>query len=95
MTWRPKRAVTRNIPHGGWGVVRASLMVLSAKPKVISEAIGHSSVAFTLDVYSHIIEGMQSEAMSLLDKVLSPAVKGARKNDGNLTAKVAVTLSRN
>ena len=76
-------------------MVRASLMVLSAKPKVISEAIGHSSVAFTLDVYSHIIEGMQSEAMSLLDKVLSPAVKGARKNDGNLTAKVAVTLSRN
>ena len=76
-------------------MVRASLMVLSAKPKVISEAIGHSSVAFTLDVYSHIIEGMQSEAMSHLDEVLPPAVKGARKNNGNSTAKVAVTLSRN
>ncbi len=37
----------------------ASLMLLrGAKPKVISEALGHSSVAFTLDVYSHIIEGM-------------------------------------
>jgi len=45
----------------------ASLMLLrGAKPKVISEALGHSSVAFTMDVYSHIIEGMQSDAMALL-----------------------------
>jgi len=50
-----------------------SLMLLrGAKPKVISEALGHSSVAFTMDTYSHIIEGMQSEAMALLDEVLPP-----------------------
>jgi len=49
----------------------ASLMLLrGAKPKVISEALGHSSVAFTMDVYSHILQGMQSEAMILLDEVL-------------------------
>ena len=51
----------------------ASLMLLrGAKPKVISEALGHSSVAFTMDTYSHIIEGMQSDAMALLDEVLPP-----------------------
>jgi integrase len=56
----------------------ASLMLLrGAKPKVISEALGHSSVAFTMDTYSHIIEGMQSDAMTLLDEVL-PA--GVNKN---------------
>jgi integrase len=56
----------------------ASLMLLrGAKPKVISEALGHSSVAFTMDVYSHIIEGMQSDAMALLGEVL-PA--GVNKN---------------
>jgi len=56
----------------------ASLMLLrGAKPKVISEALGHSSVAFTMDVYSHIIEGMQEDAMALLDEVL-PA--GVNKN---------------
>jgi integrase len=56
----------------------ASLMLLrGAKPKVISEALGHSSVAFTMDVYSHIIEGMQSDAMALLDEVLP---KGVNKN---------------
>lgn len=55
----------------------ASLMLLrGAKPKVISEALGHSSVAFTMDVYSHIIEGMQSDAMALLDEVLSVAKNG-------------------
>jgi hypothetical protein len=44
-------------------------MLLGANPKVISQAIGHSSVAFTLSVYSHIIERTQSEAMSPLDEV--------------------------
>jgi len=58
----------------------ASLMLLrGAKLKVISEALGHSSVAFTMDVYSHIIEGMQSDAMALLDEVLPAAVNDARK----------------
>jgi len=58
----------------------ASLMLLrGAKPKVISEALGHSSVAFTMDVYSHIIEGMQSDAMALLDKVLPPGKNGMSK----------------
>jgi integrase len=49
----------------------ASLMLMrGAKPKVISEALGHASVAFTMDTYSHIIEGMQRDAMNLLDEVI-------------------------
>jgi len=58
----------------------ASLMLLrGAKPKVISEALGHASVAFTMDIYSHIIEGMQEDAMALLDEVLPAGV--SRKNN--------------
>jgi len=80
------KALTRLARQAGLEGVRfhdlrhtfASLMLLrGAKPKVISEALGHSSVAFTMDVYSHIIEGMQSDAMALLDEVL-PA--GVNKN---------------
>jgi len=57
----------------------ASFMLLhGAKPKVISEALGHSSVAFTMDVYSHIIEGMQEDAMALLDEVLPPGKNGTK-----------------
>lgn len=49
----------------------ASLALLrGAKPKVISEALGHSSVAFTMDTYSHIISGMQEDMMALLDEVI-------------------------
>jgi len=33
-------------------------------PKVASERLGHHSVAFTLDVYSHVLPGMQSDAAS-------------------------------
>ena len=53
----------------------ASLMLLrNVKLKVISEALGHSSVAFTMDVYSHIISGMQEDAMAMLDDVLPPGM---------------------
>lgn len=37
-----------------------------AKPKSIIDAPGHASVAFTMDVHSHIIDGMQEDAMALL-----------------------------
>ncbi len=39
-----------------------------------------------MDTYSHIIDGMQSDAMALLDEVLPVGVNGAsRKNNTNLT----------
>jgi integrase len=41
----------------------ASLLLASGiNPKVASERLGHHSVAFTLDVYSHVVPGMQSAA---------------------------------
>jgi len=58
----------------------ASLMLLrGAKAKVISEALGHASVAFTMDTYSHIIEGMQEDAMALLDEVLPDGITNAEE----------------
>jgi integrase len=75
----------------------ASLMLLrGAKPKVISEALGHASVAFTMDTYSHIIEGMQEDAMALLDEVLPAGVNGvSQKNNANLTPIVDITYRKN
>jgi len=63
----------------------ASLMLQrGAKPKVIQEALGHSSVAFTMDVYSHIIEGMQEDAIALLDEVLPAGI-----NEKSFVAKMS------
>jgi hypothetical protein len=39
-----------------------------------AEALGHASVAFTMDTYSHIISGMQEDAMEMLDEILPPGV---------------------
>lgn len=53
----------------------ASLALLrGAKPKVICEAVRHSSAAFTMDTYSHIISGMQEDMMVLLDEVILAGV---------------------
>jgi integrase len=69
----------------------ASLMLmLGAKPKVISEALGHASVAFTMDTYSHIISGMQEEAMALLDTALPAGI--SKRNNVNLTSRVDITV---
>ncbi len=79
-----KRAGLENVRFHDLRHTFASLMLLrGAKPKVISEALGHASVAFTMDVYSHIIEGMQEDAMALLDEVLPAGV--SQKSNANLT----------
>jgi integrase len=92
-----RRAGLENVRFHDLRHTFASLMLLrGAKPKVISEALGHSSVAFTMDVYSHIIEGMQSDAMALLDEVLPPGKNGvSQKNNANLTPRVDITLGKN
>lgn len=73
-----KRAGLDNVRFHDLRHTFASLMLLrGAKPKVISEALGHASVAFTMDTYSHIIEGMQSDAMALLDEVLPVGVNNS------------------
>jgi integrase len=54
----------------------ASLMLLAGiHPKIVSEMLGHSSVAFTLDTYSHAIGGLQQAAVRRLDEVLQPELK--------------------
>ena len=61
-----------------------------AKPKVISEALGHALVAFTMDTYSHIIEGMQEDAMALLDEVLPSGVhRTSKRGSPNMSRSVA------
>ena len=47
-----------------------------ASPKVISAILGHSTVAFTMQTYQHIIKGMTEQAMGLLHDVL-PAGKNS------------------
>ncbi len=44
-------------------------------PKIVSEMLGHASVAFTLDTYSHVIGGLQQAAVRRLDDILQPELQ--------------------
>jgi integrase len=49
----------------------ASLLYLSGvHPKVISERLGHSSTAFTMDTYGNLMDGMQEAATAQLETLL-------------------------
>ena len=39
-------------------------------PKIASEMLRHSTVAITLDLYSHVTENMQREAARAMDELL-------------------------
>ena len=51
----------------------AATLALAAgvSPKIISEQLGHASVAFTLDVYSHLLPHMQDAAAEKVQALLA------------------------
>ena len=51
-----------------------ALLKAGVHPKVASERLGHSRVALTLDTYSHVIPGMQEDAVARIDAVFSAAL---------------------
>jgi integrase len=60
VTWPPPTPMIRlhDLRHG-----HASLaLAAGVHPLVVSERLGHSSVAFTLDVYSHSVPSLQEDA---------------------------------
>jgi len=46
------------------------MLVSGIHPKIVQERLGQASVAFTLDVYSHSVAGLQEAAAKRLDEVL-------------------------
>jgi integrase len=67
--------------HAGVKVIRlhdarhthASLMLKAGiHPKIVQERLGHSTIAMTLDTYSHVTPGLQQAAAESFDKLLNP-----------------------
>ncbi|MCP4614441.1 MAG: site-specific integrase [Planctomycetes bacterium] len=46
-------------------------------PKIVSERLGHSTIAITMDTYSHVLPGMQEEAALVFEKSLEKSVPEA------------------
>ncbi len=58
------------------------LLSLGIHPKVVQELLGHTQISITMDVYSHLLPGMQKDAMSKLDEALKKK-KGDEKKESS------------
>ena len=45
-------------------------LTVGVSPKVVSEQLGHTSAAFTLDIYSHVLPHMQDDAAAKVEAAL-------------------------
>jgi integrase len=58
------------------------LLACGIHPKVAQERLGHASVAITLDLYSHVLPGMQAEAADRVDLAVREAINRRLKAKG-------------
>jgi len=76
--WRQMLAKT-NLPRIRFHDLRHAhathLLSSGVHPKVASERLGHSKVGITLDLYSHVLPGMQADAAARVDEALRVALQ--------------------
>ena len=72
------------LPHARLHDLRHTHATLMLKegihPKIVQERLGHSNIATTLDIYSHVVPGLQEAAAERFDKLLT------RENVGKMSA---------
>lgn len=54
------------------------LLAAGVHPKIASERLGHSTVGITLDLYSHVMPGMQANAAEQVDAAIKAAKQTAQ-----------------
>jgi integrase len=76
--WVRKLANT-SLPHVRFHDLRHAhathLLSSGVHPKVASERLGHSKIGITLDLYSHVMPGMEADAAERVDAALQAAIK--------------------
>lgn len=45
-------------------------LAAAVRPKIVSERLGHATVSMTLDIYNHVVQGMQAEAAEEIGDLL-------------------------
>ena len=58
------------------------LLASGVHPKIAQERLGHATIAITLDLYSHVLPGMQEDAATRVDAVLRAALDKQRTKKG-------------
>jgi integrase len=62
------------LPHVTFHSLRhfhaSTLLKINIHPKIVQERLGHSRIDTTLDLYTHLVPGMQKEAADKIDELL-------------------------
>ncbi len=66
---------TRVSLHGLRHSHASHLLKRDTNPKIVSERLGHASVAITLDLYSHILPGLQEDTAKVVDLAMRTALQ--------------------
>jgi integrase len=75
-TWKQWQRLLRKaeVPampfHSARHTAATLLLCANVHVKIVSEMLGHSSVSFTLDRYSHVIPTIQREAARVMDEII-------------------------
>ncbi|MBO8137075.1 MAG: site-specific integrase [Desulfotomaculum sp.] len=73
-SWFPKFMEKNGLPKIRFHDLRHTHATLLLKqgihPKVVSERLGHVGISITMDIYSHLLPGMQEEAANKIDEVV-------------------------
>jgi integrase len=65
-----KKAMLRSIRIHDLRHTHATLMLKAGvHPKVVSERLGHANIGITLDIYSHVLPGLQEAAAEKFDRI--------------------------
>ena len=64
------------------------MLQANVNPKIVSERLGHANIGITLDIYSHVLPGMQEAAVEKFDQLFNENVgKNSDPNVGKMLAK--------
>lgn len=80
---RKRLALPRLRFHGLRHTHATHLLASGVHPKIASERLGHSKIGITLDLYSHILPGMQADAAARVDDALREAVQKRAAKKGS------------
>jgi integrase len=71
LIWFQRALNQAGLPHMRFHDLRHSaatiLLTMGVHPKVVQELLGHSTIAMTMDIYSHLLPSMQRDAMNGMD----------------------------
>jgi len=83
-----KRAGLRDIRIHDLRHTHATLMLKAGvHPKVVSERLGHANIGITLDIYSHVLPGLQEAAAEKFDKIFE--ADSNENSDANVSKMLA------